>query len=152
MWTLLGFIFWFVLTSFISGYRDMARFWYKGTWGLEMKAKWLPYWTVKKGSKTDPFHSAGGLMWALIFTLLTIESTSYFLQGTIIIISALPLFWLGDVWYLVFLTMLVHGGLMWMCFYWFRNIFMHNLGIASGYRRVNYWWPPPVRWIFKMKT
>jgi hypothetical protein len=146
------FLFWFFLESCVSGYRDMVRFWEEGTWNFSTKAKWLPYWTVKEGSQFDPFHAAGGFMWALVFILITIEAISYFITQKLLIIKTLPLFWFGYEWYLVFVIITLHGAGLWICFYWIRNIFMHILGIASGYRRFNYFWPPPIRWLFNMKN
>ncbi len=140
------FVGWFVVQAHISGYRDMARFWIKGTWPLEWKAGWLPYWTVEDTSnKTDPFHFAGGLLWLLTILLLFTEAVYHFATGELLLLC--PLFILGMEWYLLVATVVVHVILFWMFFYWIRNIMMHVSGIASPYKKLKYLIPPPILWV-----
>lgn len=143
---------WFTLfifiQSWVSGYRDMARFWQEGTWPLWNKAKWLPYWEVEGNKKTDPFHSAGGLMWALNFAGFLILAFVWYWTGDFI---AWPFYFWFSEWYLAALTLLFHGLWYWMFFYWMRNTLMHYFGVVKEWQNAKYLWPPPIRWFMKRK-
>jgi len=128
---------WYILQSWISGYRDVARFFYKGTWDIKMKAKWLPYWDASQDSKLDPFHAAGGLMWASIITLLSFEAIWFYWMGYLLILK--PLFIIGGTeWYWLLLTLALHGAMFWLGFYWQRNCFMHIWAMGKGYKQWKY--------------
>jgi len=127
-------IVWFIFMSWISGYRDCARFWYKKDWSIESKAKYIPYWEAK--NNLDPFHSAGGLMWALIIIFLVMNAIWDIVFGIWLINPILYSF--GSEWYLILATLAVHGIIAWQFFYWQRNIFMHIIAMSKGYRRMKY--------------
>jgi len=130
-------IIWFIVQSWISGYRDMTRFWYKGTWDLKTKAKWLPYWKAPQDSKKDPFHMAGGTMWGLIIILLFFEAIWFYWEGSLLILK--PLFVIGGKeWYWFFLTLTLHGIIFWVGFYWQRNLMMHIWGMGKGFKQWKY--------------
>ena len=128
-------ILYIMFLSWVSGYRDMARFVYKGTWERERLAGWLPYWEASQSSKLDPFHVAGGFMWLLIFVFILTQSLFVYLNGELLL--PLFVFVIGTEWYYGVLTVGLHVLLYWfILFYWQRNIFMHIWGVA---RQFNEW-------------
>lgn len=136
-------VIWFIIQSWISGYRDMARFWYDGTWASDQngdpisKANWLPYWKAFQSSKKDPFHVAGGTMWALIIILLFFEAIWFYWMSDLLILK--PLFVIGTkTWYWSLLTLMLHGVIFWVGFYWQRNLMMHIWGMRKGFKQWKY--------------
>jgi len=129
-------IIWFILQSWISGYRDMVRFVYKGTWDRDRLASWVPYWVSPQSSKKDPFHFAGGLMWTLIIALIFFEAIYHFITHNLFIIQ--PVFIIGIEWYWLILTFAIHVAMFWVGFYWQRNLMMHIWGVSKQYNEWKY--------------
>lgn len=130
------FLIYVFIMSWISGWRDMVRFVYKGTWDRSTLAKWIPYWEASQSSKLDPFHFAGGLMWTLIFILITVNAIWVVLFGTQLI-TPIP-FIPALAWYWLILIGIGVVILLWAYFYWMRNIIMHIAGRCKEDRRWKY--------------
>jgi len=145
-----------ILCSWLSGYRDMYGFVYREKnaqgnpiWNEDQLADWFPYWESKPGSKTDPWHMAGGAMWALLFIWLVGEAIYHFLTGDLLLLK--PMFVIKWDWYYLILTFVLHALILWQVFYWVRNSYMHYFGRSKKSKDWRYLLPPPLHKLFKKK-
>ena len=138
------------LCAWLSGYRDMIGFVYREkTWTKDQLADWLPYWEASQVSKKDPWHMAGGAMWALLAIVMAFDAVWFFFYQDLFFLKLL--FAIKWSWYWLVITFILHALIIWQGFYWIRNMLMHYFGRSKASRDWHYLLPPPLHKLFKKK-
>ena len=137
------------MCAWLSGYRDMIGFAYREKIWTDQLADWVPYWESEPGSKTDPWHMAGGAMWALLSIAMAFDAVWFFFYQDLFFLKLL--FAIKWDWYWLVATFVLHALIIWNGFYWIRNSLMHYFGRSKKSKDWRYLLPPPLHKLFKKK-